>query len=117
MNFLSGHYVDDCLLYAIPSDLNEDEFSEFTSFLLHEINLKTPDCLMLDYSSFQVMDHTEFIRCYDLVKQVEFMGTKVMNHGLSAGVVGTLVDLSVNFEGMSFFGSLESAIDSIKYHE
>ena len=114
MTFLAGHFVDNCLLYAIPTDLKIDEFAKFSRFLLSEIKEKKPACLILDYSSFQVMDLTEFSRCSDLVKQVEFMGTRVLNHGLSAGVVSTLVDLSVDFEGMFFFGSLESAIESIK---
>ena len=38
------------------------------------------------------------------------MGVGVINNGLNAGVVSTLVDLVDDFQGMEFAGSLEAAL-------
>ena len=110
MNHVPGHFIENYLLYAMPSELSEKEFVDFSRFLLHEVTKKQLEYLILDYSSYQIMDKTDYLRCCELVKKVQLMGVGVINHGLNAGVVSVLVDLVDDFEGMEFAGSLEAAL-------
>jgi hypothetical protein len=110
MNHVPGHFIDNYLLYAMPSELSEHDFLDFSKFLLNEVIKKKVEYLILDYSAYQMMDKTEFMRCCSLVKKVELMGVSVLNHGLNAGVVSVLVDLVDDFGGLRFTGSLEAAL-------
>lgn len=110
MNHVPGHFIDNYLLYALPSDLAEGAFLDFSEFLLYEVTKRKVEYLILDYSAYKMMDKTEFLRCRSLVNKVELMGVKVINHGLNAGVVSVLVDLVDDFGGMQFTGSLSTAL-------
>ena len=117
MNHVPGHFIDNYLLYAMPSDLSESDFLDFSSFLLNEVTRNKVEYLILDYSAFQFMDRTEYLRCCKLVKKVQIMGVSVINHGLNAGVVSTLVDLVDDFQGMKFTGTLEAALALVGINE
>ncbi|WDE98067.1 hypothetical protein PQO03_19810 [Lentisphaera profundi] len=110
MNQVPGHFINNYLLYAMPSDLPESDFLEFSKFLLKELDEHDMKYLILDYSAYQVMDKTEYERCSALVRKVQIMGVAVINHGLNAGVVSALVELVDDFKGMRFTGSLEAAL-------
>ncbi|EDM26364.1 hypothetical protein LNTAR_19872 [Lentisphaera araneosa HTCC2155] len=110
MNHVPGHFIENYLLYAMPSELPEKEFLDFSQFLLNEVTKKHVEYLILDYSAYRIMDRTDYLRCCGLVKKVQIMGVGVINHGLNAGLVSTLVDLVDDFQGMEFAGSLEAAL-------
>lgn len=101
-----------CLVATLQGDLYPETLERVKQDVLNKVHSTTVRGVVFDMSSVRVLDSFSFECLVKIVRTIKLLGVEAVFSGLQAGVVSSIVDLDIDFEGFQAFFNLE---DSLNY--
>jgi anti-anti-sigma regulatory factor len=98
------------LLVTMQPDLDSDQFRDLNTLLGEKVARDRPKAVVLDFSTVQLLSHSEYERIYAMLLSLHLLGPKVAISNLSREVVLYLAESEVIHPEIRFFLSIEDAM-------
>lgn len=99
----------DCVVASIQVDLDESTIQRFQTELLDQVRASGARGVILDLSGLQVLDRDEFEALRRTTEMTAIMGATPVVCGLRPGVVGALIELDADVDGIHAARDLDDA--------
>jgi len=111
---IASHLVDGFIIATIHDDFQAQKFKGACEDLVLQVKSAKPKGLILDFSSFKVIDF-EFIETInELIKMVKILGFAVVCVGLTPGTVTSMIALELQFETKLIARDVDDAMRILK---
>ncbi len=101
-----------CLVATLQGDLYSETLEQVKQGILNKVYSTTVKGVIFDMSAVRMLDSYSFEYLVKIVKTIKLLGVEAVFAGLQAGVVSSIVELDIDFEGFQAFFNLE---DSLNY--
>lgn len=105
--------VQGCLIITLPNEMTDEEIEIGGNRIIMESNNSIIHGAIFDLSNVSVLDSYAFTALKKTAKAISLMGITVVWIGLRPGIVSSLLDLDVNFNGIKAALNLEQALKII----
>ncbi|WDP90185.1 MAG: STAS domain-containing protein [Desulfobacter sp.] len=105
------HEARGCLVVPVDAALNEDALERLGKEILQRLGQSRARQVIINVSGVSLLSSHGFGILRDTARAVGMMGSTTVFAGFQAGVVSSLVDLDVDFNGISAVGTMAEAFD------
>jgi rsbT antagonist protein RsbS len=109
LNRIPLQVMQNCVVASVQVDLGPAVLRAFQQDLLELLHASGAGTTILDLSGVQVMDRAEFESLRRSLAMAALLGARCLVCGLQPGVVASLVELGVDFEGLDAALNLDDA--------
>jgi anti-anti-sigma regulatory factor len=105
--------VGQALIVTLPRELDDDVLRSLRTTVMDGIRRTRTRALVFEASGLDVVDAVEFAGLAAVARSAVWLGVRAMLVGLSAGVVGYLVDVAADTSDFEPFGTLDDALVAV----
>ncbi len=105
--------VGQALIVTLPRELDDDVLRSLRATVMDGIRRTRTRALVFEASGLDVVDAVEFAGLAAVARSAVWLGVRAMLVGLSAGVVGYLVDVAADTSDFEPFGTLDDALVAV----
>lgn len=102
--------VQGILLVTMQPDLDSDQFQDLTTLLGEKVAKDRPKAVVLDFSTVQLLSHSEYERIYSMLLSLHLLGPQVAISNLCREVVLYLAESEAIHPEIRFFLGIEDAM-------
>ncbi len=102
--------VQGILLVTMQPDLDSDQFRDLTTLLGEKVAKDRPKAVVLDFSTVQLLSHSEYERIYSMLLSLHLLGPQVAISNLCREVVLYLAESEAIHPEIRFFLGIEDAM-------
>jgi len=103
--------VQGMLLVTMQPDLDSDQFQDLNTLLGEKVAKERPKAVVLDFSTVQLLSHSEYERIYSMLLSLHLLGPHVAISNLCHEVVLYLAESESIHPEISFFLGIEDAME------
>ena len=106
----SFNSIGDCLIATLRSDVDEAYLRQLEADILAALKQGAHRSLIMDATSLELIDATDFDRLRRVIEAARLMGVKTTIVGLKPGVAAGLVEPNSNIDGLVTTLTMEKAL-------
>lgn len=103
--------VFECLVATLQGELYPETLDQVKKDVLNKVHSTTLRGVIFDMSAVRMLDSYSFECLVKIVKTVKLLGVEAVFAGLQPGVVSSIVELDIDFEGFRAFFDLEDGLN------
>ena len=111
---IASHLVNGFIIATIHDDFQAQKFKSACEDLVLEIKSSKPKGLILDFSSFKVLDYVLIESINELIRVVQILGFAVVCVGFTPGTVTSMIALELELETKLIARDVDGAMRLIK---
>ena len=100
-----------CLVTTLQGELYPETLSQVKRDVLNKVHSTTLKGVIFDMSAVRMLDSYSFEYLVKIVKTIKLLGVEAVFTGLQPGVVSSIVELDIDFEGFRAFFDLEDGLN------
>jgi rsbT antagonist protein RsbS len=108
---ITMHETQGCLVVPIQEELSKEAALRIQRNLLEQVHAKSIKGVIIDLSGVKVIDGILWEVFSKTAKMVKMLGPSSVITGLSPGVVASIIDLNLDFSGLTTAMNLEDALE------
>jgi len=105
--------IGQALVVTLPRELSDDILAALRLDVMERIRRTRTRALIFEASGLDVIDATEFRGLAAVARSATWLGVRPMLVGLSAGIVGYIVEAAVDTSDFEPFGTLDDALGTL----
>ncbi len=108
---ITTHETQGCLVVPIQEELSKEAAQRIQRSLLEQVHAKNIKGVVIDLSGVKIIDGTLWEVFSETARMVKMLGSPSVITGLSPGVVASIIDLNLDFSGLTTAMNLEDGLE------